>query len=67
MRYGVIGTGAIGGFYGSKLAKAGKEMHFLFHRDYEYVCEHGLQVDSCDGDFHLDNVRAYAQTSDMPQ
>lgn len=67
MRYGVIGTGAIGGFYGSKLAKAGKEVHFLFHRDYEYVCEHGLQVDSCDGDFHLDNVRAYAQTSDMPQ
>ena len=67
MRYGVIGTGAIGGFYGSKLAKAGKEVHFLFHRDYEYVCEHGLQVDSCDGDFHLNDVRAYARTSDMPQ
>ena len=67
MRYGVIGTGAIGGFYGSMLAKAGKEVHFLFHRDYEYVCEHGLQVDSCDGDFHLNDVRAYARTSDMPQ
>ena len=40
MKYGIIGTGAIGGFYGGKLAKSGKEVHFLFHRDYEYVREH---------------------------
>ena len=37
MRYGIIGTGAIGGFYGAKLAHAGQELHFLFHSDYEYV------------------------------
>ena len=66
MRYGIIGTGAIGGYYGGKLAQAGHEVHFLFHRDYEYVCEHGLQIDSCDGSFHLDNVSAYRSTSDMP-
>ncbi len=63
----MIGTGAIGGYYGVRLARAGHEVHFLFHKDYEYVCEHGLQVDSCDGDFHLDDVRAYDQTSRMPQ
>ena len=56
--YGVIGTGAIGGYYGSMLAKAGQEVHFLFHSDYAYVVEHGLQVDSCDGSFHLDAVHA---------
>ena len=67
MRYGVIGTGAIGGYYGAMLARAGHEVHFLFHRDYEYVCEHGLQVDSCNGDFHIDNVKAYNRTADMPQ
>lgn len=67
MRYGVIGTGAIGGFYGSRLAKAGNAVHFLFHGDYEYVCEHGLQVDSCDGSFHLDQVNAYHSTADMPK
>ena len=59
MRYGIIGTGAIGGFYGAKLAHAGQELHFLFHSDYEYVKQHGLQVDSCDGSFHLDEVNAY--------
>jgi len=66
MKYGIIGTGAIGGYYGGKLAKSNKEVHFLFHKDYEYVKEHGLQINSCDGDFHLDKVNAYSSTSCMP-
>ena len=66
MRYGIIGTGAIGGYYGSKLAYSGQEVHFLFHKDYEFVKENGIQVDSCDGSFHLDHVNAYASTADMP-
>ena len=66
MKYGVIGTGAIGGYYGAKLAHAGQEVHFLLHSDYEYVKAHGLQVDSCDGSFHLTNVKAYQHTEDMP-
>lgn len=37
MKYGIIGTGAIGGFYGGKLARAGQEVHFLLHKDYEYA------------------------------
>ena len=67
MRYGIIGTGAIGGYYGAKLAHAGQEVHFLLHSDYEYVKQHGLQVDSCDGSFHLDNVNVYQHAGDMPQ
>ena len=66
MKYGIIGTGAIGGYYGGKLAHNGQEVHFLFHRDYEYVKTHGLQVDSCDGSFHLPQVNAYQRTEDMP-
>lgn len=66
MKYGIIGTGAIGGFYGGKLAKAGQEVHFLLHKDYEYVKQNGLQVDSCDGSFHLDGVNAYNDTTAMP-
>ncbi len=67
MRYGVIGMGAIGGFYGAKLAHAGKEVHFLSHSDYQYVKERGLQVDSCDGSFHLPQINAYGTASDMPK
>ena len=66
MRYGVIGTGAIGGYYGARLAQSGQEVHFLLHRDYGYVCENGLQVDSCNGSFHLDHPHVYQSTADMP-
>ena len=67
MRYGVIGMGAIGGYYGAKLAHAGKEVHFLSHSDFEWVKTHGLQVDSCDGDFSLKQVNAYGNAADMPK
>ena len=67
MTYTVIGTGAIGGFYGGRLARAGRQVRFLLHSDYEYVKEHGLRVDSCDGDFSLDSVEAYDTTVGMPQ
>ena len=67
MRYAVIGTGGIGGYYGAKLAKSGKEVHFLLRSAYEQVKEHGLQVDSCDGSFCLPHVNAYSNTADMPK
>ena len=67
MRYGIIGVGAIGGYYGSKLAYSGQEVHFLSHSDYEFVKEHGMQVDSCNGSFHLDQVNVYQNAKDMPK
>lgn len=66
LKYGIIGTGALGGFYGGMLAKAGQEVHFLFRSEYEYVRKNGLQVDSIKGDFHLDNVNAYQRSQQMP-
>lgn len=66
MKYAVIGTGAIGGYYGARLAQSGQEVHFLLRSDYEYVLEHGLQVDSCNGSFHLDQPHVYNNTADMP-
>jgi len=66
IRYGVIGTGALGGFYGGLLARAGQEVHFLFRSDYRHVIKYGLQVDSVNGDFHLNDVKAYSSTKDMP-
>lgn len=67
LKYGIIGTGAIGGYYGAKLSKSGHEVHFLFHKDYEFVKANGLQIDSVDGSFHLSHIAAYHHTTDMPQ
>ena len=66
IRYGVIGTGALGGFYGGMLARAGQEVHFLFRSDFEYVQKNGLRVDSILGDFHLPEVNAYRNSRQMP-
>jgi 2-dehydropantoate 2-reductase len=65
--YAIIGTGALGGFYGARLQHAGCELHFLLHSDYEYVRQHGLICESPDGDFTLPKVNAYADVRDMPK
>jgi len=67
MRYAVIGTGAVGGYYGGRLANAGHDVHFLLHSDYDYIKQNGLQVDSCNGSFHIDSPNIYRSTADMPK
>ena len=67
LKYAVIGTGALGGFYGVMLAHAENEVHFLFHNDYDYVLKNGLKVDSVLGDFLVKEVNACNDTTKMPQ
>lgn len=67
MKYGIIGTGAIGGYYGAKLAKAGKDVHFLLHSDYDFVSHNGLRVDSKDGNFVLNDLHIYNDVKKMPE
>jgi len=67
IRYGVIGTGALGGFYGGMLARSGADVHFLLRSDYEHARENGLRVDSVRGDFLLPKINAYASTDSMPK
>ncbi len=65
-RYAIIGTGAIGGFYGARLQQAGCDVHFLLRGDYQHVCQQGLVVESVEGDFTLPQVRAYDRPTSMP-
>ena len=65
--YAILGTGAVGGFYGSKLLKAGLNVHFLLRSDYEYVKQHGLVIESVDGDFTLPQVQAYSDVNEIPK
>ena len=67
MRYAIIGAGAIGGYYGAKLAYSGLDVHFLSHSDYQYVRDNGFQIDSCDGSFRLPHVNVYQNAEYMPQ
>ncbi len=52
-RIAVVGGGAIGGYYGGRLAEHGHDVHFLLRSDFKQVRDHGLQIISPDGDAHL--------------
>lgn len=67
LKYAVVGVGGIGGYFGGKLAHAGKDVHFLFHSDYAFVKENGLQVDSVDEDFLLTGINVHSTSKNMPQ
>ncbi|MEO1093332.1 MAG: putative 2-dehydropantoate 2-reductase [Cyanobacteria bacterium J06638_28] len=65
-RYAILGTGAIGGYYGACLQRSGQDVHFLLHRDYDHVQQYGLKIVSIQGDFGLPQVQSYRQVTDMP-
>lgn len=65
MRIAVVGAGAMGGFYGAKLARGGYDVHFLMRRDYQAVQRNGLTVHSWQGDFHLPKVNCYQDVRQM--
>lgn len=51
MKIGVVGAGALGGYYGAQLCRAGAEVHLLLRSDYEAVQAHGVRVVSPEGNF----------------
>jgi len=65
LRYGIVGSGALGCYYGAKLARAGGDVHFLMRSDLENVRRQGLTIRSRDGDFHLPQVNACGSPAEM--
>ena len=64
-RIAVIGSGAVGGYYGARLAQAGHDVHFLARRDYHAVKASGLTVLSADGDFTLPHPGVAGNSSEI--
>ena len=68
MKISIIGTGAIGGYYGILLANAGNDVHFLLRSDYEYVRSNGLYLASTvHQDIELTKVNAYNNAALLPK
>jgi 2-dehydropantoate 2-reductase len=59
MRIAVFGTGAVGGYFGGRLAQAGEEVVFIARgKQLQALRDQGLRVDSLRGDFVLPSVQA---------
>ena len=57
MRIAVMAAGAVGGYFGGRLAAAGHDVAFVArgaHRD--AICRDGLKIESTLGDLHLEGV-----------
>ncbi|MCZ6544527.1 MAG: 2-dehydropantoate 2-reductase, partial [Chloroflexi bacterium] len=61
----VIGAGAVGSYYGARLAQAGHDVRFLMRRDFRAVRQSGLRVTSPDGDFDLPSPSVHDDSSQI--
>lgn len=64
-RIAIVGSGAIGLYYGGRLAQAGEDVRFLMRSDFDAVAAGGLTVESVHGDFDLPRVRAFRRAEEM--
>src|SRR5205807_2905800 len=65
----IIGSGAVGSYYGARLVQGGHDIHFLLRSDFETVRQKGLSIGSCAGDFSLqpDQLNLYRDPREMPK
>lgn len=53
MKIAILGAGALGCYYGARLAESGQDVTFIVRSAYEPIRQKGLQVQSVHGDIHL--------------
>lgn len=64
-RIAVVGAGAIGGYYGAKLAYYGRDVHFLMRGDLREVRRFGIRVRGKAENFRLAKVNACSATEEI--
>ncbi len=65
MKIAIVGSGALGLYYGALLQRGGEDVHFLLRSDYDAISRDGLRVFSLNGDFHLAQIKAYRESADI--
>ena len=64
-RIAVVGSGAIGTYYGAKLAQAGSDVHFLMRGDLSEVRHDGIFVRGEGENFRVAKVNCYNSTKEI--
>ena len=64
-RIAIVGAGAIGLYYGGKLAHFGRDVHFLLRSDFDAVRKRGLRIRSKGENIHVAKVQAARSSSEI--
>ncbi len=64
-RIAIVGSGAIGSYYGAKLAYGGSDVHFLMRGDLAELRSNGLSVRGQGENFRIANMNCYNSTSEI--
>jgi 2-dehydropantoate 2-reductase len=64
-RIAVVGAGAVGGYYGAKLAYFGRDVHFLMRGDLRSVRRFGIRVRGKAESFRLAKVNCRNSTAEI--
>lgn len=65
LKIAVVGTGAIGSYYGARLAKSGVEVRFLVRSDFTQVSKHGIQVTQPSEQWTVHPVQAHLTAEEI--
>lgn len=65
MRIAMVGSGAIGSYYGAKLAHGGIDVHFLMRGDLDEVRRKGFFIGGKGENFRIANVNCYSSTREI--
>src|SRR6266478_1768844 len=65
LRIGIIGSGAVGTYYGAKLGHGGSDVHFLMRGDLSDVRRDGIFVCGEGENFRVSKVNCYNSTKEI--
>ena len=64
-RIAIVGAGALGCYYGARLAKAGNDVHFLVRSGRAAIVARGIRIKTPTERIHVKKIHAYATTAEI--
>lgn len=61
----IVGSGAVGSYYGARIAQTGHDVRFLLRGDYETVRQNGLEIESVAGDYRLSAPQVFKEPQEI--
>lgn len=64
-RVAIVGAGAVGLYYGGRLALAGEDVSFLMRSDFDAAKQRGISLETTEGDFQISDPQIAQKSSDI--